>query len=192
LHNSFTLKQLKTMENMKKVTATELANILGNIKKSTFCHIVYMVDDSRSKTMKGIKQVQKLVKITNVALNHNYQNKVINLTGDTTFKAEEMKGKTRVCSTLIKSDKTGELMIDGKVMSKEVAKVLGYFHNGKEITETEAVKLDLWTPAYYNPTPIKTMGRGLVSEENDFRIINTYLNRIIEIKLEGEWYSVTK
>jgi hypothetical protein len=180
------------MESTKKVTTTELANILANIKKSTFCHILYMVDDSRSKTMKGIKQVQKLVKITNVALNHNYQNKVINLTGNSDFKAEEMKGKTRICSTLIKSDKTGELMIDGKVLNKEVAKVLGYFHKGNEITETEAVKLDLWTPAYYNPTPVKTMGRGLVSEENDFRIINTYLSRIISLKLEGEWYSVTQ
>jgi hypothetical protein len=79
-----------------------------------------------------------------------------------------------------------------KVLNKEVAKKLGYFNKRNEITETETVNLDIWTPAYYNPTPVKTMGRGLVSEEDDFRIINTYLSRIINIKLEGEWYSVTQ
>jgi hypothetical protein len=174
------------------INVTKLAEILKGITKSTFCHIVYMVDDQRSKTIKGIKQVQKLVKISHVALNHNYTNKVIKLSGDTSFVAEEMKGKTRICSTLIQSDKTNELMIDGKVLNSEVAKVLGYFHNGNEITEAEAVSQDLWANSYYNPTEPKTMGRGLVSEEDNFRIINTYLSRIKQIKLEGQWYDITE
>jgi hypothetical protein len=176
----------------KVINPTQLADILKNITRSTFCHIVYMVDDKRSITRKGIKQVQKLVRITNVALNHNYTNKVINLSGETTFVAEEMKGKTRICSTLIQSDKTQELMIDGKVLNSEVAKVLGYFHNGNEITEAKAVSLELWTDSYYNPTKPKTMGRGLVSEEDNFRIINTYLSRIKQIKLEGQWYDIAE
>ena len=172
------------------ISVSELSEILKGITKSTFCHIVYMVDDQRSKTIKGQKQVQKLVKISHVALNHNYTNKVINLSGATDFVAEQMKGKTRICSTLIQSDKTQELMVDGKVLNTEVAKVLGYYHNGNPITEAEAIASDLWTPSYYNPTPIKTMGRGLVSEEDNFRIINTYLSRIKQIKLEGSWYEI--
>jgi hypothetical protein len=176
----------------KVINANQLADILKGITKSTFCHIVYMVDDSRSRTIKGQKQIQKLVRIKSVALNHNYTNKVINLTGETTFVAEDMKGKTRICSTLIQSDKTAELMIDGKVLNSQFAEVLGYFHNGNPITEAEAVSLDLWAGSYYNPTEPKTMGRGLVSEEDNFRIINTYLSRIKQIKLEGQWYDIAE
>lgn len=174
------------------INPTQLAEILKGITRSTFCHVIYMVDDQRSKTIKGQKQVQKLVKISHVALNHNYANKVIKLSGDTAFVAEEMKGKTRLCSTLIQSDKTQELMIDGKVLNSEVAKVLGYFHNGNPITEIEAVSQDLWAGSYYNPTEPKTMGRGIVSEEDNFRIINTYLSRIKQIKLEGQWYDIAE
>ena len=176
----------------KVINVTQLAEILKGITRSTFCHIVYMVDDQRSKTLKGNKQIQKLVRIKSVALNHNYTNKVINLTGETSFVAEEMKGKTRICSTLIQSDKTAELMIDGKVLNSQFAEVLGYFHNGNPITEAEAVSLDLWAGSYYKPTEPKTMGRGLVSEEDNFRIINTYLSRIKQIKLEGQWYDIAE
>lgn len=176
----------------KVINVTQLADILKGITRSTFCHIVYMVDDSRSRTIKGQKQIQKLVRIKSVALNHNYTNKVINLTGETSFVAEEMKGKTRICSTLIQSDKTAELMIDGKVLNSQFAEVLGYFHNGNPITEAEAISQDLWAGSYYNPTEPKTMGRGLVSEEDNFRIINTYLSRIKQIKLEGQWYDIAE
>lgn len=176
----------------KVINVTELADILKSITKSTFCHIVYMVDDSRSRTIKGQKQIQKLVRVKSVALNHNYTNKVINLTGETTFVAEDMKGKTRICSTLIQSDKTGELMIDGKILNWQTIEPLGYFHNGNPITEAEAVSLDLWAGSYYNPAPVKTMGRGLVSEEDNFHIVNTYLSRIKQIKLEGQWYDIAE
>ncbi len=82
-------------------------------------------------------------------------------------------------------------MIDGKILKSETVEVLCYLHNGIEITEEEAILKDLWTPAYYKPTEKTTMGRGEVSEEDDFAIINTYLSRIETLKLQGEWYSVT-
>ncbi len=175
-----------------KISVKTLANLLCNITKSTICNITYLVDDSRSKTIKGVKQVQKLVNISAVYLNHDYTKKVINLTGNTNFVARELKGKTRVCSTLIQSDKTGELMIDGKILNSESINVLGYFHEGKEITESEAIAKELWTPAYYNPTESNTKGRGLVEMEDDFNIINTYLKRIVKIKLEGTLYEITE
>ena len=184
-----TTQKQQTLE-VTKISVKTLANLLCNITKSTICNITYLVDDSRSKSIKGIKQVQKLVNISAVYLNHDYTQKVINLSGDTSFVAQEMKGKSRVCSTLIQSDKTGELMIDGKVLNSESAKILSFYHNGKEITEAQAVAMELWTPAYFTPTNKETMGRGRVSEDNDFSIINTYLKRIVKIKLEGTLYEI--
>lgn len=181
---------MKTATPSKVITSTELLELLVNETKSTVCSIMYLVDDSRSKTVKGTKQVQKLVSINHVYLNHSYENKVKNLSGNTEFVAEEMKGKKRISSTIIQSLKTNEYMIDGKVLKKESATILAYFHNSKVITEAEAVAQELWTPSYYNPTPKTTMGRGTVSEEDDFGIINTYLNRIVQIKFKGIEYDI--
>lgn len=174
----------------KTISIKQLANILCDITRSTICNITYKVDDSRSKTVKGKKQIQKLVNIPNVYLNHDYTKKVQNLTGNTNFVAQEMKGKTRVCSTLIQSDTTNELMIDGKVLNSESTNILALYHNGEEITEMEAISKELWTDAYYKVKEISTMGRGLVAEEDNFNIINTYLSRIVRIKLEGIVYEI--
>ena len=179
------------MKNVNKVSATELANVLRPITKSTTISITYLVDDSRSKTKNKQKQVQKLVTINNVYLNHNYAKKVQNLTGeDFVAKSLEDYGKFRVSTTLIGSLKTGEMMLDGKVLNSESISEIKYFHNGIEITEEEGEKMDLWTPAYYKPKTKTTMGRGTVSEEDDFNIINTYLTRIKKMKLQGEVYEV--
>ena len=172
-----------------------VANFIGLIKdftRSTAISMTYFVDDSRSRTIKGEKQVQKLVRVKNAYLNHNYTNKVINLTGETTFVAEEMKGKERVSTTLIRSLKTGEMMLDAKILKTEAVELLGYYHNGNEITEAEAVALDLWAPIYFNPTPKKTAGRGLVAVEDDFRMITPYISRITEIKFNGTEYLITE
>jgi hypothetical protein len=173
-----------------KISVKTLANLLSNITKSTICNITYLVDDSRSKTIKGVKQVQKLVNISAVYLNHDYTKKIINLTGNTNFVANELKGKTRICSTIIQSDKTGGLMIDGKILNSESINVLCYFHDGKEISEAQSIAKELWTPAYYNPRKTYTKGRGSVEVEDDFKIINTYLKRIVKIKLEGTLYYI--
>ena len=185
-------KQLvkKANTKVKKVTVNELVAIVEPITKSTVVNIIYVVDDSRSKTVKGVKQVQKMSQITHCYLNHEYTQKVKNLTGDESFVANELKGKTRISGTVLQSNKTGEKMIDGKVLNGCTAKLLCYFHEGKRITEAKAIAADLWTPAYYNPTPKETMGRGTVSEEDNFAIINTYFSRIYRIKISGQWYEV--
>jgi hypothetical protein len=175
---------------MSKINTTLLANILKDITKSTMCSITYLVDDTRSRTVNGKKLVQKRVYVSHVALNHNYQNKVNNLNETDTFVALPLKGKTRVSSTLLMSDKTNALMIDGKVLFSEAAQVLGYFHEGNEITEKQGEEMGLWAGAYYTPAPVKTMGRGTVSEEDNFYIINTYLTKIEKIKLQGNEYEV--
>ncbi len=175
-----------------KVTVSQLADILRPITKSTVCHVIYIVDDSRSKTVKGERQVQKMVDCKNVYLNHDYRKKIITLTGDTNFQAEELKGKTRECGTLLRSDVTNELMLDGKILKSETTEILAYLHKGEFISEAEAIAKELWTPSYYNPKPKNTMGRGTVDPENDFGIINPYLKRIHKIKLLGQWYEVSE
>ncbi|MFA6198803.1 MAG: hypothetical protein WC679_00100 [Bacteroidales bacterium] len=180
------------MKPVTEITTTELANILTKITASTVVNITYLVDDARSKVVKGNKQVQKLVNITHVYLNHNYTKKVQNLTGDSSFVAYEMKGKTRISSTLLQADKTKELMIDGKVLKSQTVHNLAYFHNGEEITEKQGEELNLWTPSYYKHIEKQTMGRGSVDVEDDFNIINTYLSRIVKIKIQGIEYTIIK
>jgi hypothetical protein len=176
-----------------QIVLTPVADFVALIKDFTMSRVIsmtYFVDDSRSRTIKGEKQVQKLVRVKNAYINHNYTNKVINLTGATDFVAEELKGKERISTTILRSLKTGEYMLDAKILKTEAVEVLGYYHNGKEITEAEAVALDLWAGAYYNPTPKKTAGRGLVDAEDDFRMITPYISRIKEIKFNGEVYHI--
>lgn len=172
------------------ITTNELFNMLVNVTKSTVVAVEYITDDTRSKQVKGQKQVQKQVKINNLYLNHKYEQKVQRLTGNDDFKAYELKGKTRISSTIIQSDKSLECMLDGKILNSESVKILNYFHNGKVITESEAVSLDLWANSYYKPTEKKTAGRGSVSIEDDFKMITLSLSKIIKIKFEGTEYTI--
>jgi hypothetical protein len=175
------------------ISVENFTNLIKDFTRSTSVSLTYFVDDSRSRTIKGEKQIQKLVRISNNAyLNHDYTNKVKVLSGDNTFVAHELKGKTRISSTILQSQKTNEFMLDIKVLRTEKVELLGYFHNGKEITEAEAISMELWAPIYYNPTPKKTAGRGLVSEQDDFNMITPYISRICLIKFNGTEYLINK
>ncbi|MDD5151800.1 MAG: hypothetical protein PHC28_15195 [Flavobacterium sp.] len=81
-------------------------------------------------------------------------------------------------------------MIDGKVLKSQTVHNLAYYHNGQEITEKQGEELNLWTPSYYKSVEKKTAGRGIVSEEDDFNIVNTYLSRIVKIKIKGIEYKI--
>ena len=182
---------MKTLNiNSNIITTLELETMLMNVTKSTIVAVEYITDDTRSKQVKGIKQVQKQVKINNLYLNHKYEQKVQRLTGNEEFQAYEMKGKTRLSGTLIQSDKTLEKLLDGKILNSESVKLINYFHNDKIITESEAVSLDLWAGAYYKPTEKTTSGRGSVAIEDDFKMITLGLKKIIWIKFEGTEYTI--
>lgn len=183
---------MQVLETVKPtlISVESFGNLVKPFTRSTAISMTYFVDDSRSRTVKGQKQVQKLVTVKNCYLNHNYENKVRNLTGDTTFQAEELKGKTRISTTLLKSNKTGELMLDAKILKTEAVTLLGYYHNGNIITEAEAVSLDLWAESYYKPKEKQTAGRGTVSVADDFRMITPYLSRILMITFNGTEYTL--
>ncbi len=177
-----------TTENV--ITSNELFELVVNRTKSETCKVEYITDHNESKQVKGLKQVQKQVIINNLFLNHKYEQKVQRLTNDNTFVAQELKGKTRISSTIIQSDKSLEYMLDGKILNSESVKVINLFHNGKIITESEAVSLDLWAGAYYKETEKTTSGRGSVSVDDDFKMITLSLSKIIFIKIGGIEYTV--
>jgi hypothetical protein len=174
----------------KTINSNELFDLLVNVTKSTIVAVEYITDDSRSKQVKGQKQVQKQVKISNLYLNHKYEQKVQKLTGNTEFQAFELKGKTRISTTIIQSDKTNEMLLDGKILNSESVKLINLFHNENVITESEAVAMDLWANSYYNPTEKITSGRGSVAVEDDFKMITLGLSKIIKIKFQGIEYKI--
>ncbi len=176
--------------NSNVLTTKQLFDLLVVRTKSETCKVEYIADENRSRQVKGQKQLQKQVIINNLFLNHKYENKVRNLTGNTEFQAYEMKGKTRISSTIVQSDKTSEYLLDGKILWKESVKLVNYFHNGNVITEAEAVAQNLWADAYYKPTEKTTSGRGSVSVDDDFKMITLSLSKIIRIKIGGVEYTI--
>lgn len=192
MKNTITKIANKVIE-LVTVTVDQLEAILTACTTSTVVSIVYLVDDTRSRKRGGKFQIQKRVEMSHVYMNHDYTNKVQNKTGlDFVARPLEEQGKTRISSTIIASLRTGAKMLDGKVLKAESVKSTTYFHNGVEITEAKAIAQDLWAPSYYNPKEKTTKGRGTVSKEDDFGIINPYLSRIEQIKFQGTIYKVQK
>lgn len=187
-----------TATNSKTITTKQLAVLLATITKSTIVSLTYFVDESKSRTVKGEKLVQKRVKVNNLYLNQAYGNKVNNLNGTTDFKALPLNGKERLCSTILISKgakNKDKLMLDGKILKSESRKLLGYFHNGQKIELNKGDKnfgrVDLVAPSFYN-TYKTTSGRGSVSEENDFCMITPFLSNIESIKIQKQLYIIEK
>ena len=181
------MKTLNTIEQVQTLTNEVLYDLIANVGSKTIS-LEYIVDDRRSKIKNKQNLVQKHVKCNNVYLHHDYGNKVKKLSGDTTFVPQPLKGKERITPTILKSLVTNELLIDGKILYSETTKILGYFHNNKPITEAEALGNEFWGNSYFKVPEKKTMGRGIVPEENDFYIINTTFDKIVYIKINGIEY----
>ena len=172
------------------ISPSQLAELLETITRSTVVSLTYVVDDTRSKVSKGIYAIQKKVHISHLYLNHDYEKKVINLTGDTSFQAQALKGKTRICSTLLRSDKNDELLIDGNELNSATSHIVALYHDKMEITEQDGIDNDWWRPSFYNPAPEITAGRGSVDHTDNFYIVNTALAKIVELKFGGVLYKI--
>lgn len=184
------MKTLNIQTENNVINSNELFDILVNRTKSESCSVEYITDHNESKQVKGKKQVQKHVKINNLFLNHKYEQKVQRLTGNEDFKAHELKGKIRISSTILQSEKTSEYLLDGKILNSESVKLINLFHKDEIITESQAVSLDLWANSYYKETEKTTSGRGSVSIEDDFKMITLSLSKIIKIKIGGVQYTI--
>lgn len=181
----------------REVTAAELGELLLTVTGSTKVSIVYETAHRFSRTVKGIKPLTQVTSVAPAYLCHDYGNKVRNLTGDTTFQAEEMKGKTRLSPCIVRSDKSGELLLDYKVLKiseneeRTMIKRLGIFHNGEEISVEEAEKRELFTPAYYaEEKEAKTAGRGLVETEDNFAMFTLGMKNIKRLVMRHVEYIV--
>jgi hypothetical protein len=176
------------MSNVRKVTVSELVDLVKPITKSTFIGLCYTVDESFSKTRNGSKLLQKTVCLT-ATLNHDYQTKVQKLTDNNEFVANPLKGKTKVSNTVLLSDKTGEAMLYATVL-KSAKRETTYFHEGIEISREDAVKRELFAPSYFKPRPTK--GRGTVASEDDFGLISPYFSNLNWVRVNGVEYQVVK
>jgi hypothetical protein len=175
----------------EKILLTDeiIVNLLKDCRKSTVIAVEYVTDESKSRTIGGKKQLQKRVKINNLYLNHDYTKKVQKLTDNEDFQANELKGKTRISGTLIQNDKDNSILLDGKILNSESVKRLQLLHEGKEITELEAIGQNLFAPAYFNNDVKPTSGRGSVSVEDDFKMITLGIAKIKYIKAFGIEYA---
>lgn len=184
------IKNTHTMSNAQRVTAEQLMEIVKPITKSTFIGLCYQVDESKSKTKGGKKQLQKQVCLKGW-LNHDYQNKVVKLSGDTSFVANPMIGKTPLegSKTIIISDKTNEPMLYATTLKTDKRDTT-YFHNGMEISREDAIQRELFAPSYFKK--VETKGRGLVKEEDDFGLVSPYVSRLLWANIEGEQYEIVK
>ena len=195
--NTTTIQPTIEKKNEIIVNTFQLGKILSSVTKSTICNVTYLVDESKSKTVSGKKQVQKRVNIANLYLNQDYGKKVNNILkgkqdDSKPFVAQPMNGKERINTVLVASLKTGKVLLDGKVLFSESRNLLGYFHNGKEIQASKndsSLNGHLFAPSFYaNKT--YTSGRNRIDEENDFCMITLGLDNIESIKFQGQWYFV--
>ena len=63
------------MNPTKKVTTVELIEVLTASNKATFVNVTYVTNESKSRTKKGKKLLQKSV-TTNGTLNFSYEKKI--------------------------------------------------------------------------------------------------------------------
>jgi hypothetical protein len=195
-------KQVETVKTVNEiiVTSVELGEILSSETRSTIVNVTYLVDESKSKQVKGKKQVQKRVNITHLYLNQPYGKKVNNILRDKQgvdvdaepFVPQELNGKTRINTVLVRSDKNQNILLDGKVLFGESRHNLGYFHKGNRIEVDKndiSLNSNLFTPKFFEQKS-GTSGRGLIDTENDFCMMTLGLNNIEKIKFKGNWYKV--
>ena len=183
-------------ENQIFVTAAQLAAIVQPVTRSQMITIIYEGAHRFSREVKKVKPLTAVTKVVNAYLNHDYGNKVRNLTGSTEFQSYEMKGKSRLSSTVVQSDKTGELLLDYKgLLINDPTKgtrfeTLSLKYNGVEISYGDAVKNGYFQPAMFKENETQTSGRGLVEKDQDFRMFTLGFDKIQRLIMDGVEYIV--
>ena len=175
---------------IQKINRNQLVNIIRYIKGTTFASLTYRVDESKSKTVMKKKLLQKEVTV-NISLNAIYSkkvNKILETKQDEKldFQAQKMKGKEysfEGCKSIVENA-NGNRMLYCFIENK-AKRLTTYFHNDCVITKEKAIKLNLFTPAFFKVKPATT-GRGLVDIENDFSVITPAISNIKRIKINKD------
>lgn len=171
----------------KKIEIADAINLVMAETKSQMMAVTYFVDESQSRTANGKKLLQKRVTLV-CNLNHDYQKNVERRTGEE-FIPQEMKGKISLGNSTLLSLKDNQPMLYATVY-KYAYKVVQHFYDNKPITRAEAIRLDLFAPAYF--TPKTTKGRGSVEQSEDFGLISPKWFNIEQFKLNKQKYLLVK
>lgn len=182
-----------------KITREAIEYKLLNFKKEisatgvAFGNIVYHVDESKSRVVKGVKLLQKLVR-TNVTLGADYESRInrdlVKQGEEANFTAQSMSGQEYlneegILSTDIKT--RTKTYVRATVENKTTPTTV-YFHNNQRISKAKAIELNLFMPSAFSEE--KTSGRGNMSADKDFDTIGLNLNNVISLTLNKVKYVI--
>jgi len=187
------------MKNLVRITRDEALRMFTNYKKEVsasgvaFSNIAYLVDESRSKTVKGEKVLQKMVE-TNATIGSDYTkkvNKILDKEGkEIDFVAQPMKGKEYV-------NEGNPVCTDTKTQTK---KYLVFIVEGHSKPQTQLIldgklvdRKDVWNEDYITPAGLKpnaVAGRGTINEENNFFFRTLNFDNLISFNMNGNMYLI--
>lgn len=187
------------MANFKRIKRLDLLNLLMEFRKNitntgvAFGNVVYHTDESGSRTKGGKKQLQKFTRV-NVTIGSNYEARI---NRDLTKQGEEANFTAQSKSGMQYMNDEGVILMDVKtglkrylaaIVEHNTKAVTVYFHEGNRITYEKAVELDLFAPSHF--VEEKTAGRGNMSEEKNFHVINPSFDKIISLTLNKKKYVI--
>lgn len=190
---------MKKFERFVRISREKLLNTLMEFHKNVsatgvaFGNVAYFVDESGSRAKGGKKMLQKRTRV-NITIGSKYEGRVnrdlAKQGEESNFTAQSMSGKVFVNNegVLATDEKTATKHYLVAVVENKTKPDTIYFHEGKRISKAKAVRRDMFAPSYFAEKT--TSGRGNMSEERDFHIINPNINNIISITLNKVKYIV--
>jgi hypothetical protein len=194
------------MKNSKKYIAqVELEALMLNFDKEvsmtgvTFANVIYKNDYSKSKTIAKQKQLQKITEVR-ITVGSDYAKKVnkVNVVKqgaeESNFVAQKMNGKSYtngMSNPVVHADKNPTNRMLVMMIENGVKHNTTYLHNNEVVTMKQAEEMDLLTPAHYKPNAV-VVGRGLIAEENAFKINTLGFDKIVQITLNKVDYIVIR
>lgn len=190
---------MKKVEKIVRLTKGQFLALLSEFRKNisatgvAFGNIVYFVDEGGSKTINKQKALQKFVR-TNLTLGSPYdarinrdltkQGEIANFTAQAKSGMEYINEEGVICTDL--KTRLKHYLV-GIVEHQTIPDTI-YFHEGKRISKADAIEKGLFMPSYFAPK--ETMGRGNMSEEKNFRIINPNIDNVISLTLNKVKYII--
>jgi hypothetical protein len=189
----------------KYISQEELENLMINFDKNvsmtgvTFANVIYKNDYSKSKTVNKVKLLQKITEVR-ITLGSDYAKKVNRINTvkqgaeESNFVAQKMKGKSYTNgfnNPVVHADKNPNKKMLVMIIENGVKHKTTYLHNNKVITIKQAEEMDLLTPAHYKPN-VSSVGRGLIAEENSFKINTLGFDKILQITINKTDYIIVR
>ena len=175
------------LNNAIAITTEELIAKIENLGTDlkTRISVQYFNNVAKSRTVNKKKILQHR-SFTVVGLNGKYPDMIAGRTKEE-FIAEKMKGKTPVSKNIVRSDRTGKLLLYVFKYHKDYNETV-YYKDGKIIDKKDAIEQDLFQPSYFKEK--KTVGRGTVSKDKDFGILQPRFEIIEGLKIGGVIYKI--